>query len=233
MIALITYDIPHRKTQDLVANLKMNGYNDLHLVVIPFVERKGFQPIFKHRPSKAVNVSIDQFCENMKLTFTRVAVEEITTYLEGQNFKHIMIAGAGLLPEDLAKKFKIINSHPGYLPNTKGLDAFKWAIFHSQPIGVTTHFISEEADEGISIERRTVPVYFEDSFHNVAYRIYETEIEMMVNAVRLIDNAEIENVLLSDKQYVANRRMPHNYEIIMMQRFEEMRLKSPSHKSLD
>ena len=53
---------------------------------------------------------------------------------------------------------KIINSHPGYLPNLKGIDAIKWAIYGHQPIGVSTHYISEKADEGELIERVIVPV---------------------------------------------------------------------------
>ena len=34
----------------------------------------------------------------------------------------------------------------------KGLDAFKWAILKGKKIGVTTHYVSEKADEGKLIE---------------------------------------------------------------------------------
>jgi len=134
-----------------------------------------------------------------------------------------------LLPKELAINHKIINSHPGYLPNVKGLDALKWAIYQGQPIGVTTHYISDKADEGILIERKIIPVFFEDSFHSLAYRVYETEIEMLVNSIKLIDNNQFENESLDDNRYVANKRMPHNLEIIMMNRFEEIRKKSSSY----
>ena len=60
MIGIITYDTPHRKTQDLVTKLILNGYSKLHLIVIPWVERKNFQPIFKHRPSKCVKISVEE-----------------------------------------------------------------------------------------------------------------------------------------------------------------------------
>ena len=61
----------------------------------------------------------------------------------------------------------------------KGLDALKWAIYQEQPIGVTTHYISDTADGGELIERRVIPIYFEDSFHSLATRVYEVEIEML------------------------------------------------------
>jgi len=49
MIGIITYDTPHRKTQDLVTSLMLSGYSELHLIVLPWAERINFQPIYKHR----------------------------------------------------------------------------------------------------------------------------------------------------------------------------------------
>jgi len=230
MIGIITYDTPHRKTQDLVTSLILNGYSELHLIVLPWVERKNFQPIYKHRPTKCANVSIEKLSDRLKIPYSKLNLNDLNNFFLEKSFKHILIAGAGLLPEELATNHKIINSHPGYLPNVKGLDAFKWAIYQGQPIGVTTHYISDKPDEGKLIERRIIPIYFEDSFHSVAYRIYETEIEMLVNSIKLIDNNQVNYESLTDNRYTANKRMPHNLEIIMMNRFEEIRKKSNSHQ---
>jgi len=231
MIGIITYDTPHRKTQDLVSKLILNGYSKLHLIVIPWAERKNFQPIFKHRPSKCVKISVEELSERLKLSYSKIEIIDLNKFFSENAFSHILIGGAGLLPEELAKNHKIINSHPGYLPIVKGLDSFKWAIYHELPIGVSTHYISDKADEGVLIERRIIPTYFEDSFYNVAYRIYETEIEMLVNSIKLIDNNQLENESLADNRYIANKRMPHNHELIMMSRFEELRKKSDSHRN--
>ena len=228
MIGIITYDAPHRKTQDLVCKLILNGYSDINLVVIPWVERKNYVPIFKHRPAGKVNVNTEDFCARLNIKFTRVELDQLDSYFSKNTHKHILIGGAGILPEDLAKNHKVINSHPGYLPNMKGLDAFKWAIFHKEPIGATTHYISDKADEGELIEKTTIPIYFEDSFHNLAYRVYEKELEMLVNAIGLIENNEASLESLADDSFVANRRMSHHLEMIMMTRFEELRNNSKS-----
>jgi len=106
----------------------------------------------------------------------------------------------------------------------------KWAIYQGQPIGVTTHYISDKADEGVLIERRIIPIFFEDTFYSLAYRVYETEIEMLVNSIKLVDNNQFANEPLDDNRYVANKRMPHHLEIIMINRFEEIRKKSSSHR---
>ena len=228
MIGIITYDAPHRKTQDVLFKLILNGYSNLHLIGIPWIKRKNFQPIYEHRPVNKMSISIEKLAERLNITYSKVAIKDLETYFSKQHFKHILIAGAGLLPESLCKSFKIINAHPGYLPYTKGLDAFKWAILRGHPIGVTTHYISEKADEGLLIEKRIVPVYFEDTFGGVAYRVYETEIEMLVNAIGMIEENKATFEALSDDNYVANKRMPHHHEIVMMQRFNEMIRKSDS-----
>jgi len=231
MIGIITYDKPHRKTQDLVTKLFLNGYNDLHLIVIPWIDRKNFIPIFKHRPTNCVEISTEELCERFNIKFSRVDIKDLHSFFLNDSFNHIIIGGAGILPNNLAKDFKIINGHPGYLPNVRGLDALKWAIFNGQPIGVTTHYISDKADEGELIERRIIPIYFEDSFHSVANRVYETEIEMLVNSIYIIENNLASLESLTDERYIANRRMSHHNEIIMINRFEEIRKKSKSHRT--
>ena len=232
MIAVITYDAAHRKTQDLVYKLILNGYTAIQLIVIPWAERANYLPIYKHRPSNKVSITIDEFCVRLNLKFSRLEIGDINEYLIKNNFKHILIGGAGILPEDLSKNHKIINSHPGYLPNLKGLDALKWAIYYKQPIGVTTHYISDKADEGELIERVQVPLYFEDTFHNLSYRIYETEIDMLVNAIKMIENNKTILEALADDTFKANRRMPHHLENIMLIRFEDLRKNALSFKTI-
>ncbi|CAL2101497.1 Formyl transferase [Tenacibaculum sp. 190130A14a] len=228
MIGIITYDKPHRKTQDLITKLILNGYSELHLIVIPWVERKNFQPIFKHRPSTCVNINIEELTSRFKLSYSKVDVHNLNSFFSKKIFRHVLIAGAGLLPEELVINHKIINAHPGFLPNVKGLDALKWAIYQEQPIGVTTHYISEKADEGELIKKVIVPIYYEDTFHSLAYRIYETEIEMLVAAIEHVESKGFKVESLADERFFANKRMPHRLEIVMMDRFEKLRIKSRS-----
>lgn len=231
MIAVITYDAPHRKTQDLVTKLILNGYTEIHLLATPWVKRKNYQPIFTHRPTNKIDVSIELLAARLSIDFTKIEVNELNTFFNQNKFDHILIAGAGILPKNLVENHKLINGHPGYLPYVKGLDAFKWAIYHGHPIGVTTHYVSSQTDEGELIDRRHVPVYFEDTFHSVAYRVYEIEIDMLVDSIQLIENKEATFESLADDQYQANRRMSHHLEHIMMNRFEKIRENSDTYKN--
>lgn len=228
MIGIITYDTPHRKTQDLLAALLLNGYTGIHLAVIPFVHRQNFRPLFPHRPSRCVDLPVEELCRRLHLSFTRVKTEELDGLFEEMCFDRILIGGAGLLPAELPEKYDIINAHPGYLPDVRGLDALKWAIYNGDPVGVTTHCISAKADEGRMIDRKVVPIYREDSFLSLAGRVYETEIDMLVDSLRLLDEAAAPLTDLADSRFEANRRMAHDKERIMLERFEEVRKRAPS-----
>jgi hypothetical protein len=49
-IALITYDVPHRKTQDVLLRMIWRGCFNVVLVVTPFKSRPSREVLFQHRP---------------------------------------------------------------------------------------------------------------------------------------------------------------------------------------
>lgn len=220
-IAVITYNTPHRKTQDVLHGLKAKGYQNVKIYGLPFVQRENpFQPIFQHRPSKAISIEIEQYALNFGYQFETTTAQTLDQQLKNDQADFVIIAGAGLLPDDLVQNHKIINTHPGFLPKTRGLDSLKWAIVKGVEIGVTTHFVDTEADAGFLIEQKLVPVYSNDTFHSLAQRQYETEIEMLVNSIELIPTLQ-EFVSLSSTAYEATRRMPKSIEIDLMNSFEK------------
>lgn len=228
MIAIITYDHPHRKTQDLVFRLVMYGNKELTLLALPWEERARHNPICEHRPRGCINVPVGLFCERLGLNF--VSVKDYKA-LEGElhKYRHIIVGGAGLLPASTVEQFNIINAHPGYLPNVRGLDALKWAVYEGQPIGVTLHRVSSDPDSGFLVDRHIVPVYFEDTFHSVAMRVYNTEIDMLAGSVKMGVGRET----LKDTRYKVHGRMSHHLEPIMRFRFERLRKSSGSWRDAD
>jgi len=219
-IAVITYNTPHRKTQDVLHGLKAKGYQNVKIYALPFVKRENpFQPIYQHRPSKAINVAIETYAYNFGYQFELTTADTLNNQLNKDKADYVIIAGAGLLPDELVENHKIINTHPGFLPKTRGLDSLKWAITKGVEIGVTTHFVDTEADAGFLIEQEVVPVYSNDTFHSVAQRQYEMEIEMLVNSIEVIPKlAEFKS--LSSTEYEATRRMPKKIEENLLPAFE-------------
>lgn len=137
-VAVLTYPIKHRKTYDTLSLLRANGYTDVSVYATPFSYQKKKFPLIQHRPE--MNYQIPgpaELCQNLGYRYEEGELESFSIDKE----RIVLIAGAGLLPEKFVENYIIINSHPGYIPNSRGLDAFKWAIAERQPIGVTTHFV--------------------------------------------------------------------------------------------
>lgn len=220
-IAVITYNTPHRKTQDVLHGLKVKGYKNVKVYALPFIQRENpFKPIYQHRPSKAINVEVETYTNNFDYQFETTTADTLNMQLLNDKADFVIIAGAGLLPDELVETHKIINTHPGFLPKTRGLDSLKWAITKGVEIGVTTHFVDTEADAGFLIEQQLVPVYSNDTFHSVAQRQYEIEIEMLVNSIELIPTLN-DFPSLSTTEFEATRRMPKAIEEVLMNSFEK------------
>lgn len=214
-IGIITYDHPHRKTQDLICRLILMGYSNIELIVLPWNRWKKHEPLYQHRPTEAVQITTEQLCYRFGLKYHR---GELIDILAKNEYDRILIAGAGILPPEVIK-YNIINSHPGYLPNMRGLDALKWSILWGHPIGVTTYFIGEQADTGVMIDRKILPLYFTDTFHSIAQRLYDLEITMLAESIK----SETDGKQLQEKiGHPVTGRMGHLDEMRMMAKLNNM-----------
>ncbi len=214
-IGVITYDHPHRKTQDLLCKLMLMGHRDIDLIVLPWIERREHRPLYPHRPADAVQITTDQLCNRLGLPIQR---GELTRILSENKYGKILIGGAGILPCEVLE-YNIINSHPGYLPKVRGLDALKWAILNDQEIGVTTYIIGEQADTGIMIDRKILPLNYTDTFHSIAQRLYELEIRMLAEAITAEPSGQ---QFTAQYEYPVTGRMGHYDEIRMIGRLNKM-----------
>lgn len=216
-IAVLTYPVKHRKTYDVLSLLKANGYTDVNVYATPFHYQKAFFPIIEHRPEMNFQIpEISELCSNLGYRYEQGELESF--HIDEDRI--VLIAGAGILPEEFINKHSIINAHPGYIPNCRGLDAFKWAIAEKQPVGVTTHFLEcGDVDAGKIIERKIIDIYKADTFHSVAQRVYEHEVSMLVAAIGKSDDRHLKSV--SVENYETHKRMPRNIEVNLMEMFEQ------------
>ena len=216
MLYVLTYNAPHRKTQDLLFKLKIKGYNDIKVLATPWVERKNFIPLIPHRKFDALDIDPKNYCNKLGYEFLDIEVSDISDFKDG----YILIGGSGILPKSIISSGRVINSHPAYLPYIRGLDSLKWAIYYNKPIGVTTHIVSKECDAGILIRQELVPLYSWDTFHSVAYRQYELEIDMLAESIQDIKTSKLEE--LSTIESEPMRRMPHSKEMELLQKFQDV-----------
>lgn len=213
-VTVLTYPVKHRKTYDVLSLLKVNGYKDVDVCAVPFSYVKKHNPSINHRPELNYHIpSIEVVCRNLEYKYQyKNSIEEFDIPCD----RTVLVAGAGILPEDFVATHTVINSHPGYLPNCRGLDALKWAIIENEPIGVTTHLIGDYVDAGEIIERRQITIYKNDTFHSVANRVYENEVTMLVEAIDKTDKTEI--IMPGDS--MLHKRMPEDLEKKLFDSFE-------------
>lgn len=216
MIGVLTYNIPHRKTYDTLCQIKARGIEqEVAVFAEPLHYQKSFKPLLEHRPRTVCPLPTpEEICRNFGYQY----FEGFDDSVLPEN-SIILICGAGIVPQERIAKYRILNAHPGYLPNVRGLDAFKWAIYDGQPIGVTTHQLGDLVDAGLIIERKLVPIYFNDTFHAVAQRQYEMEISMLVDAIQGIESAQ---EFVEPGDYPLHKRMPHEKETRVLQKFAEL-----------
>ena len=80
-----------------------------------------------------------------------------------------IILGSRILSQEVINNFNkgIINFHPGILPENRGLDNLKWAIYRNIPQGVTTHIIDKNIDAGEMIFKDLLEINEDDTIFDV------------------------------------------------------------------
>ena len=219
-IGVLTYQVRHRKTFDTLSLLKARGYDDVAVFAMPFTYKKKVFPIYQHRPEMNYDIpDIEELSRNFGYTCHMGTLEEFDIEPD----RIMLVAGAGILPDEFIKTHTVINAHPGYIPDCRGLDSLKWAIAEDKPVGVSTHIIGDYVDAGEVIERRLIPIYTTDTFHALAERVYENEVSMLVEAIEKTD-ASCHETIIPDTAEV-HRRMGEDIEKTLMEKFEQYRIK--------
>jgi len=186
-ICVLTYNHPHRKTQDVLFRLKALGYKDVYVIAQPWEDRKNYNSLFINRPSPLFQMSVKEMCLNLSYSCHILGQDLTLKNLSGFGESHlspIIIAGSGKITQDIVQsKPYILNSHPGWLPDVRGLDALKWAIYDNHPIGITTYYIGNKVDTGSMIQRKATPITLTDTFFSLSYRHYDLELQLLTESI--------------------------------------------------
>ncbi len=213
-LAVLTYNVKHRKTYDVLCMLKAKGYDHVSVYAKSLHYVKQFKPLLEHRPPVYSGMpDTPTVCKNFRFKYIDLGDSDICV-----SEKIVLICGAGILSDDFVQTHTIINSHPGYIPNCRGLDAYKWAIYENQPIGVTSHILGKYVDAGEVIERRMIDVSSGDTFYYVAQKVYDAEVEMLVNAISKLDQ---DHMFIYPDDFLVHKRMSHEKEKTLLEKFEE------------
>ncbi len=215
-VGIITYQTGHLKTWHILRKLMTKSF-DVTLYAFPFFPRPQEEKFFEDRPFQLIDFDIKKFClEN------RIGYVEMDGWEEKDVVKFGKIGGpetpdvyltciAKIIPDVFIKSRMIINAHPGLLPENRGVDAFKWAIVHRWPVGISLHVIDRHIDRGTLLHRMRIPVLPTDTFRDVTDRAYEMECDLQANFDCYLKELK-KNRVVSDQFPLSKKRISEELE---------------------
>ena len=186
MIDILTYDCAHRKTSDILFELIVNGYEINKVYAAPLIDLGLKQDIVKMSANACYNIHTADICAKFKIPYIVKPHADIAGGEMG------IIGGARILPDHVIQKYDtgIINIHPGLLPDNRGLDNIKWALYHDIPQGLTVHFIDKYVDRGQIILKKEIPVYDDDKIYHIHQRLVSMQPKVLIDALNIIAQGE-------------------------------------------
>lgn len=215
-ILMIAANAPHLKTEQVVEKMVLRGITTITIGATPWKQRKARNINFQHRPNQSESPSLKLLAQSFGLNFLEIDDWMQCNY---HDYDFIVMTGGVLVPEEVIEfGVPVINCHPGIIPNVRGLDAFKWAIYDMVPMGNTLHFIDGAVDIGQPIKIIETPVFSTDSSIEIlARRHYEYEINLLSYFDLFLDGDRSRYDFTSQRP--AHMRMKREDEDIMMSRF--------------
>lgn len=228
MNVLLTYDAPHRKTQDVAWRLMARGHQ-FSVLAVPWEDRKPRRFLYAHRPAEITwpcepfGDPTDFFCA-LGIDYAVCPKDMLVHELRHRDPEVVIIGGAGILPKEITDSFKVLNVHPGLLPKRRGLDILKWTVLELGTVGVTAHLCDERTDLGWKISEKVVPCFRHDSFHSFAMRQYEFELSLINEALREVRANGCDHFeRIEPCETEARRRMPRKIESQLPEAFERFK----------
>lgn len=221
-LAVFAYNFPHKKTQDFLLRLYLEGYpvdcviaNEwIRIDSQPTIVRSKINHIAVLHPQKVANRLGIEF---LVLPHDSRATVEL---IQNRQIDLGIVAGARIIEKNTIDAFKIgiINFHPGLIPEVRGLDAMLWSIYEEVPLGVSCHLIDHRIDAGRLLLKEEIKVFADDTLLDLSERLYETQLEMI--------NRGIESALRQQGMPVTmttpyHKKMPHDVELITVRKLPE------------
>lgn len=219
-IAVFAYDFPHVKSEEFLLNLIVKGIKITCVIAAPWVKLNFPRSIKRVKVKRNAALSPREISERFHIPYyvcphNSIECEEI---LKENDIDFGIIAGARILKSNIINNVKIgiLNLHPGIIPEVRGLDTLKWAIYDGADIGVTAHFIDARIDMGYIIDRRTIRIEEDDTFFDLSQKMSELELEMMLDVVNRIVIMK-EKVFAEEMQYTGNyyKTMENDKELLL------------------
>lgn len=212
---VFAYNFPHRKTQDFLLRL--------FIANIPVACVLASNPVKLDVPASTVRTKVrhsaflnpHEICERFDIPYE--VVDHNSSECVDALYRHKpqfgLVAGARILKPRIidAMPGPIINFHPGKIPDSRGLDAMLWSIYNNVQQTITAHCIDRRVDAGRIIKSYPIPLYKEDTLFDISERLYEGQLEILIEVLRKVPELVIDELPLVPSGK-CNKKMPPDLE---------------------
>ncbi len=193
-IALFAYNFPHRKTQDFIFKMHVEGHTPDLIIAA--------DPVKLSIPAASVRTKV-RHCGAMHPKDIAATLgipyvvhphnsKSVVTAVEEHGIDLAVIAGARILKKRIIDAFElgIINYHPGLIPQTRGLDAMMWSVYNDIPQAITAHLIDPRVDAGRIMFVEELAIWADDTPFDIQERLYEMQVEMIPRSIEMAISGE-------------------------------------------
>ena len=197
-VMLFIYDFPHKKTQDFIFRLIVEGYEIKYCIAAPW-KKLNIQESSVRVDQKHVGlIHPSLICKKLGIKYLSLDHEskQASEFIKKNPVDLAIIAGARILTSEAIEACggKVLNIHPGLLPDVRGLDTFLWSIYHKKPLGISAHFITPKIDSGLLIYKEKLNLYKGDSVFDVSLRLLEYQTEVLIKSLKILEGEELKNL---------------------------------------
>ena len=193
-IGVVVYNFEHKKTQEGLLNLFLNGYKVECILAADPVQLDFYQSKIRITPKELQYTHPHKIADVLKIPYYVVPhnSKECINLVKKHKLDLGIILGARILKKNIFYAFKvgIINMHPGLIPQNRGLDNIKWAIIKGLKQGVTVHMINEKIDHGKIILQKDISIYQDDTLLDIFLRIQNQEQVLMIESLKILENGK-------------------------------------------
>ena len=104
-----------------------------------------------------------------------------------------------LFPDELVRKHRCINIHPGFNPYNRGWFPQVFSIINKKKIGVTIHEMDTELDHGPIIFQYDIPLFMWETSYDVYSRLLQLELKMLKDHLGEIISGSYSTQIMSDE----------------------------------
>lgn len=225
-IMLFVYDFPHKKTQDFLFRLLVEEYEIKYCIAAPWKKLNIKPSVIRIDQKHEGLIHPQKICQYFKIKYLPFDHDskEVLDFIEKNPVDLYIVSGARILSKEVieACNGKILNIHPGFLPDVRGLDTFLWSVYFNKPLGITAHFITSKIDSGLFIYKEKLHLFKDDTPFDITLRLLENQTEILIKALKILESKKFEELEdLSEHKNPYNTKMDEKLEKKTLDKFKD------------